>query len=70
LLRSTAALGLIATVAALHAQPRKLKANPSPLSTVERLTPLDFTTSYCNFQEFGGAARLPRCGWTTRRQSS
>jgi sulfoxide reductase catalytic subunit YedY len=35
------------------AAPRKLEARPGPFATMEKQTPADLVTSYCNFYEFG-----------------
>ncbi len=60
LLRSAAALGLTGVASAVKAQPeRKLDAKPGPYSTMERPTPLNFATSYCNFYEFGADKEDP-----------
>jgi sulfoxide reductase catalytic subunit YedY len=56
LLKAGAAAGLISLAgkgAAQNAAAPKLAAKPSALSTMERPTPYDLVTSYCNFYEFG-----------------
>ncbi len=56
LLKASAAAGLIGIAGRAAAQQRaapKLAAKSSALSTMERPTPYDLVTSYCNFYEFG-----------------
>jgi sulfoxide reductase catalytic subunit YedY len=77
--RAAAALGLIAAVPRLRAQPapapQKLEAKPGPYSAMERPTPFNLATSYCNFYEFGpdkddparyAPSRLRTRPWTVR----
>jgi sulfoxide reductase catalytic subunit YedY len=56
LVHGAAVAGLLAaagpTVARSSSAP-KLPAKPSPLSTMEKTTPYDLVTGYCNFYEFG-----------------
>jgi sulfoxide reductase catalytic subunit YedY len=56
LVRAAAAAGLLGMAGPAAAQGRtaaKLAGRPSPLSTMERPTPYELVTSYCNFYEFG-----------------
>ena len=56
MLRAAAAAGLLGAVGRVAAQnpsAQKLAAKPSPLSAMERATPYDLVTTYCNFYEFG-----------------
>ncbi len=56
LLQAALAAGLVGAAGAARAQSataRKLVAKASPFSTMERPTPYDLVTSYCNFYEFG-----------------
>jgi sulfoxide reductase catalytic subunit YedY len=56
LVRAAAAAGLLGVAGPAAAQARaaaKLAGRPSPLSTMERPTPYELVTSYCNFYEFG-----------------
>jgi sulfoxide reductase catalytic subunit YedY len=56
LLQAATAAGLLGAAGLPAAQPapaRKLAAAPSALSTMERPTPKELVTSYCNFYEFG-----------------
>ena len=46
-------LGAVGRVAAQNPSAQKLAAKPSPLSAMERATPYDLVTTYCNFYEFG-----------------
>ncbi|HTT10440.1 MAG TPA: protein-methionine-sulfoxide reductase catalytic subunit MsrP [Burkholderiaceae bacterium] len=54
--RAGLAAGLIAPMAGAHAMPaagQKLATRPGPFSTMERATPFELVTNYCNFYEFG-----------------
>jgi sulfoxide reductase catalytic subunit YedY len=54
LLRAAAAAGLIGTAGAARAQAgQKLAAKPGPFATMEKQTPFELVTQYCNFYEFG-----------------
>jgi len=56
MLQAAIAAGLLGTagrVAAQNPSAQKLAAKPSPLSAMERATPYDMVTGYCNFYEFG-----------------
>jgi sulfoxide reductase catalytic subunit YedY len=56
LVQTAAAAGLLIAAGRAAAQSPsapKLPAKPSPLSTMERATPYDLVTGYCNFYEFG-----------------
>ncbi|MGE5336387.1 MAG: protein-methionine-sulfoxide reductase catalytic subunit MsrP [Gemmatimonadota bacterium] len=60
--QAAATLGLLAATPALRAQvdvPRKLAAKPGPYPSMERPTPSNFATSYCNFYEFGADKEDP-----------
>ena len=56
LLQAALAAGLVGAAGAARAQSataQKLVAKPSPFSTMERPTPYNLVTNYCNFYEFG-----------------
>lgn len=56
LVAAAAAAGLIGVTGRSHAQnpsAQKLPGRPSPLSTMEKVTPYKLVTEYCNFYEFG-----------------
>ena len=56
IVQAAAAAGLLAAAGRTVAQnpsAQKLPGKPSPLSTMEKTTPYDLVTGYCNFYEFG-----------------
>ncbi len=60
LVRAAAALGLIGASAPVATQTaRRLDAKPGPFSTMEKPTPFDDATGYCNFYEFGADKEDP-----------